>query len=122
MKLFITAASLLLAAASASGSDYYVSAAGNDNGSGSTSQPWRTISKVNSMRYLPGDKILFRGGDAFPGKIYFGPNAGGSASLPVTLSSYGVGKADIDAGQGDYAFVPAWELGAVIRRPFPTRA
>lgn len=82
----------------ASAADYYVAASGNDANTGLSGHPWKTIGKVNATRFKPGDSIRFNGGDTFPGNLYFGPGTGGTASAPITLTSYGTGKATISAG------------------------
>jgi parallel beta-helix repeat protein len=52
------------------GGSYYVSSAGSDANDGkSTTAPWQTISKVNSVTFISGDAIYFRGGDSFSGQI-----------------------------------------------------
>lgn len=78
---------------------YYVSLAGNDTNAGtSTAAPWKTISKVNTVDFNPGDKVFFRGGDTFAGSLYLDPTDAGTAASPVTLDSYGIGRAKISAG------------------------
>ena len=53
-----------------SATNYYVSTSGNDANNGtSISTPWKTIDKMNSMSYNPGDNILFNGGQTFSGSI-----------------------------------------------------
>src|SRR4051794_3164424 len=50
--------------------DYYVSPAGNNSNSGtSTSSPWQSISKVNSFNFAANDRILFLRGKTFYGGI-----------------------------------------------------
>src|SRR5688572_29220844 len=40
---------------------YYVSPTGSDSNAGNNvGAPWRTVSKVNSKAFGPGDKILFK--------------------------------------------------------------
>ena len=76
----------------ASATDYYVSSTGNDSANGlSSSTPWKSISKVNSefSNLNPGDRILFKRGDVFYGTIKV--EKSGTASSPITLSSYGTG-------------------------------
>jgi parallel beta-helix repeat protein len=52
------------------GGSYYVSSSGSDANDGkSTTVPWKTISKVNSVTFVSGDAIYFRGGDSFSGQI-----------------------------------------------------
>ncbi|MEI6052323.1 MAG: right-handed parallel beta-helix repeat-containing protein, partial [Opitutaceae bacterium] len=49
---------------------YYISSAGSDANNGtSTSTPWRTISKANSITFTAGDVVSFRSGDIFYGQI-----------------------------------------------------
>jgi len=53
--------------------------------------PWQTISKLNSIMgtLLPGDAVLFKRGDRFPGTVTVG--ASGSAGNPITFGAYGAG-------------------------------
>ena len=42
---------------------YMSSSSGNDSNSGkSTSSPWKSLDKINSTKFYPGDKILFQKG------------------------------------------------------------
>lgn len=85
----------------ASGTTYYVSPSGNDASSGtSTSAPWKTINKVNSVTFHAGDQILFQGGQTFSGIIYFPQADAGTATNPITVASYGSGRATINGGTG----------------------
>lgn len=80
---------------------YYVSSSGDDNNSGaSPNDAWKSISKVNSVDFKPGDNVLFEGGNAFDGNLYFDSKDGNDSSNPVKISSYGTGKAKINAGNG----------------------
>lgn len=82
---------------------YYISPTGSDNNAGtSTTSPWKTISKVNSKAFAPGDKILFKGGSTFTGTVTLSTGDVGSSTSPITISSYGSGKATIynTAGKG----------------------
>jgi hypothetical protein len=104
----------LLAAASASSfSDaakaertFYVSPSGDDRNPGTSSDPpWKTLGKVNRGNYRAGDRILFDAGKSFKGALVFTPkNAHGTAAAPVTVSSYGKGRATI-----------AWPNGLLAR-------
>jgi hypothetical protein len=52
---------------------YYVSSSGNDSNSGlSVANAWRTISKLNTIDFSPGDFVLFEGGTVFPGNLLLG--------------------------------------------------
>lgn len=83
------------------GTTYYVSATGSDSNNGkSESAAWKTITKVESVcnagTILPGDKILFKRGDSFTGKVIIGSIWGkkaksGTAASPITFSAYGTG-------------------------------
>lgn len=75
------------------GTTYYVSAAGDDSAAGTASFPWKTITKVNSVTFRPGDAVLFRGGDLFSGTLT-------SAASGVTFASYGTGNAILYSAQG----------------------
>ena len=71
---------------------YYVSAAGSDANTGkSTSTPWKSIAKLNTVSFTSGDAILFRCGDEFQGQISLGQSG-------VTLGSYGSGNKPIISG------------------------
>jgi Right handed beta helix region len=81
---------------------YYVARWGNDRNPGtSPSRPWRSVDKVNRAALIPGDKVLFRGGETFtddtlmPGRGWL---ASGTASAPITFSSYGGGRAVLQRG------------------------
>jgi hypothetical protein len=76
-------------------SAYYVSPSGDDAGPGTLERPWRSVARVNAYEAGPGDRILFEGGQRFEGGLYFGPTEGGSATDPVVVGSYGVGRATI---------------------------
>lgn len=79
--------------------DYYVNASGNDSQDGlSPFTAWKSLQKVNSTQFRPGDKILFEGGSNFPGSIYLKQQVSGTGSFPITITSYGNGKAIIDGG------------------------
>ncbi|MBQ2677256.1 MAG: hypothetical protein IJF54_07665 [Clostridia bacterium] len=75
------------------GTTYYVdSQGGNDSNSGtSSSAAWKTLSKVNSTTFQPGDNILFKKGGVWTGTLY--PKGSGEKGAPITISSYGTGNA-----------------------------
>ena len=83
----------------ATGTTYYVdSVNGNDVYNGSVSTPWQTLSKVNSVNFTAGDKILFHGGQTFNGTLQFNSNDAGLSTNNIEVSSYGTGSATINAG------------------------
>jgi uncharacterized repeat protein (TIGR02059 family) len=78
-------------------SEYYVSKDGNDSNSGlSPELAWKTVGKVNSYTFLPGDRILFRRGDEWREMLSVS-NSGTSDSY-ITYSSYGTGAKPIFNG------------------------
>ncbi len=82
-------------------STYYVSTSGSDSNSGtSSSSAWRTIGKANSADLNPGDTLLFQGGQTFNGNLSISSGDSGSSSNPVTIGSYGSGRATLNAGNG----------------------
>lgn len=86
-------------AANAAGTTYYVSTAGSDSNSGtSTSAPWQSLSKLNSTTFAPGDQILLRSGDTWSGGIVL--TESGAAGSPITLGAYGSGNKPLINGGG----------------------
>ena len=93
-------------AGTAQGATYYVSPSGNDNNSGtSQADAWQTIGKVNTVSFGDGDTILFEGGQTFSGSLLFDTGDGGTVASPLTVSSYGTGRATISSGSNDGLFV-----------------
>lgn len=95
--------SLLTLSLSAQQKTYFVSPGGNDSSDGlSVKGAWKTIAKVNSMVFQPGDKILFESGATFKGQLK--PLGAGAEGNPITLSSFG-GEARpiIDFGEAEGA-------------------
>ena len=63
MKKIVLLTSLLFLAAGlqAQQKTYYVSPSGNDSASGlSVKDAWKTIDKINTVTFQPGDKIRYR--------------------------------------------------------------
>jgi len=79
---------------------YYFSASGNDGNDGSIDSPWKTISKLNAIQLKAGDSVRFEGGQTFAGNIIIDSADAGVNGKPVTITSYGKGKAIIDGGNG----------------------
>ncbi len=81
---------------------YYVSPLGDDNNPGtSSSKPWRTLANVNGRAFAPGEVIAFQGGAVFSGRLAFDASDKGTAASPIRVTSYGTGRATINAGGGD---------------------
>lgn len=80
---------------------YYVSPAGNDANSGkSPGMAWKTVGNVNSLDLSPGDTVLFQGGETFNGNLYLDASDGNAPDNPLVISSYGGGRAILNAGTG----------------------
>jgi len=88
---------LLLAAAALGGagslhaSTYYVDAVhGSDSGAGtSPAAAWQTLKRVNAAHFHPGDRILFRSGDEWQGRLIL--SSSGDAGNPIRVDRYGSG-------------------------------
>ena len=66
-------------AAAAEGRTYYVSASGDDGASGLTeATAWKSLDKINSSTFSPGDRILLRGGDTWHGQLRLNGSGNGS--------------------------------------------
>lgn len=79
-------------------STYYVSPTGSDSNNGTSSgTPWQTIAKVNAHMCVPGDSILFQGGQTFSGNILI-TGITATPQTPFILGSYGTGNAIISCG------------------------
>ena len=86
-------------------SDYYVSASqGSDTNSGLTAElAFQSLVKVNSLGLLPGDRVLFKSGDAWSGMFW--PKGSGTKTLPIRISSYGGDVPAIIDGDGFQASI-----------------
>jgi hypothetical protein len=79
------------------GSYYVCSSEGSDSNSGTgPDKPWKTLEKVNSSIFVPGDTILFRAGSEFSGQLRV--NSSGTAAAPILFTSYGQGDQPVING------------------------
>ncbi|MBI1925595.1 right-handed parallel beta-helix repeat-containing protein [Candidatus Poribacteria bacterium] len=85
---------------------YYVNnQTGNDSHQGtSPSRPWKSVDRVNRATFRPGDRILFAGGQTFPGTIRLDKESSSTNAQKIVVGSYGTGRAVID-GENDSALV-----------------
>lgn len=85
--------------------NYYVSSfQGSDNNDGlSPATAWRSIDKLNSVSFHPGDHVLFRSGDTWQGMFWL-QNSGTSGN-PIIIDSYGSGAKPIIDGDGYQASI-----------------
>lgn len=99
----LLAAMLATLSISAQEKTYFVSPDGNDGSDGlSVESAWKTINKVNTVVFQPGDKILFESGAIFKGQLK--PLGSGSEGKPITISSFGGEKRPvIDFGEAEGA-------------------
>ncbi len=71
------------------GTHYYVSPAGDDTHPGTSPElPWRSLEKVNSFPFRPGDVIHFQCGGTWHGQLV--PRSG-TAEASITYTAYGTG-------------------------------
>ena len=97
--LIVFCVALLLLLSRTSGTDYFLNPDGDDSAPGTSQEKaWKTIHKINSTKFKPGDKILFQGGRTFIGSLNFDITDSGTAENPVTLASYGKGRATVNSG------------------------
>jgi Right handed beta helix region len=79
---------------------YYVQPAGDDSFSGtSPGQAWKTLSRVNLASLSAGARVLLAGGAIFSGSLRFGPDDRGTPKAPITIGSFGAGRAVLSAGK-----------------------
>src|SRR5882757_6592170 len=77
---------------------YYVDPAGSDDSDGlSAGSAWRTLDRVNAALLTPGDTVLLRGGARFEGPLLLDGKDAGNAERPVTIGSYGDGRAIVSS-------------------------
>lgn len=82
---------IALSRAQSQGRLFYVDPAGNDSSSGTTANsPWRTVAKVNSITFHPGDTVEFRRGGVWRETLE--PHNGGTPGRPVVFTAYGDGS------------------------------
>lgn len=75
-----------------SGKTYYVdNLNGRDEYPGtSPSSAWKTISKINTVVFQPGDKILFKAGGSWTKQLH--PQGSGVNGSPIVIGQYGSGN------------------------------
>ncbi|WP_158299629.1 family 16 glycoside hydrolase [Paenibacillus antri] len=89
----LVAAALPPPAAHGSGTTYYVDpATGQDGNNGtSPSAAWRTLGKVNSWTFQPGDTILLKADSVFMDQ-YLDFSESGAPGAPIRVGMYGTGR------------------------------
>ena len=85
--------------APAGGTNYYIDSQTGDDGQSGT-QPkhaWKSLAKVNQMRFVPGDRIQFKAGTRYAGGLC--PQGSGREGQPIRMGVYGEGgRPRIDGG------------------------
>lgn len=80
---------------------FYVSPDGNDGADGLTpTRAWRTLARANATDFAPGDSLLLAGGAQFVGTLALDDDDVGTSARPITITSYGRGRATLNAGLG----------------------
>lgn len=81
------------------GKNYYISINGDDNNDGlSASTAWQNLDKVNTMKFQPGDSILFCANQEWKGQL--APQGSGDSIASIVISSYGEGAKPHICGNG----------------------
>ena len=112
--LFLLAVVIMMAAGTlpASAATYYVKNGGDDSADGLTdTTAWKTISKVNSETFSPGDIVCFKRGDTWriPIDAQLIPRSGSSAGH-ITYSAYGEGPKPLFLGSVEKNSPSDWTL------------
>ena len=83
---------------------YFVDAKnGDDQNSGKQlSSPWKTVEKINSIIFEPGDNIYFKRGTSYYHGLQI--NGNGTKDNPITVSAYGEGDAPKFTNTNDTIF------------------
>ncbi len=70
--------------------DYYISdISGDDQNDGSSQSPWKSVNKLATHSFQPGDHIFFERGNSFSGSVTF--TLQGLANNPIIIDAYGIG-------------------------------
>ncbi|GLX66678.1 family 16 glycoside hydrolase [Paenibacillus glycanilyticus] len=78
--------------AEAAGNTYYVDSSGGRDSAAGTSEgaAWKSLTKVNSMTFSPGDRILLKAGGVWNDQ-YLDAKGSGSEGNPIVVDQYGTG-------------------------------
>lgn len=99
---------------------YYVSSSGHNSASGtSPAQAWRSLARVQSVVLHPGTRLLLQGGKRFTGELALSGRDGGDAGHPVTIGSYGGGRATIVSHNG--TAISLFDAAGVVIRDLAIR-
>jgi len=81
----------IIALKSPGNTTYYLDADAGDDESPGTRQDaaWKTLSRVNTTQFAPGDKLLIKAGTTYHGWLW--PKGSGTRGNPITIDSFGEG-------------------------------
>jgi hypothetical protein len=102
---------LIFGISTAKAENYYLRNTGDNSATGNTfQQAWNSIEKLNSIQLKGGDTVFFEANQIFFGKIYLDQNDFGSTDHPIVITSYGDGRAIINAknDNGLYSYNNEW--------------
>ncbi len=106
MKKSLVLLALLFAFPAWSATYYVDCAASGDSGAGtSATTAWKTIGRVNSSSFKPGDSILFNRGCTWRESLW--PSWSGTSGNPITFGAYGTGANPVISGA---ALITSWTL------------
>lgn len=91
---------IILFSISVAAETYYVDNVTGDNNNSGTAigSAWKSIEKVNSLEFKPGDKILFKAGSRYSGQL--NPKGSGEENNPIIIDMYSQGDKPLIEGQG----------------------
>jgi hypothetical protein len=92
---------LSLSCAPATETFYYVdSISGNDTNKGTSPEyPWKSLEKVNTITFTPGDYLLFKCNSIWSGQLW--PKGSGKKGKLIIIDNYGTGNLPIINGNGE---------------------
>ncbi len=79
-----------------SGTSYYLDCSASQNGDGTRSSPWNSVSTANAFTLRPGDHLLLKRGTACAGPLT--PRGSGAANSAITIDAYGTGTQPVISG------------------------
>ncbi|NVO20851.1 MAG: DNRLRE domain-containing protein [Bacteroidetes bacterium] len=79
---------------------YYIDALNGSDGNTGLSEvtAWKTLTKVNATTFSANNRILFKAGQVWTGRLY--PKGSGSAGFPIIIDMYGSGNKPLIDGNG----------------------
>ncbi len=92
--------------------NYFVHPLGSDSNPGTGRRPtqaWQTIGKVNGANLNAGDSVFFFAGATFTGNLFLNALDTASPTNPLTITSYGPGRATISSGNSAAIFASTVE-------------